>query len=153
MTNNNMTWILVTDGGHARVFVQDNKSEPIRLLHELTHTHEPTRDGAVHSKPGSVFESAAPAHHAYSPKTDWHEHQKEVFATELSQLLIKEHQKNKFRDVYFICPPRFMGYLRSHIEHYAHNLPPAEKLRIKEVPKDLGYFTDWAVEQYLKELD
>src|SRR5262249_36741152 len=120
-----MTWILVTDGGHAKIFVQDDKSKPLQLLHDLTHTHNLTSEMGS-DRPGRVSESATIAHHAYAPKTDWHEHQKELFAQELIQLFIKEHQKKKFMDVYLICPPKIMGFLRSDISDYANKLPLTE---------------------------
>ena len=148
---NNLTWVLVTDGAHARTFQRDNFSTPLYPLKDLTHTHE-LNNKHGHDKPGRCFESGTTARHAYEPKTDWHEHQKEIFSHELIDLFIHEHQEKKFKKAYVVCSPKVMGFLRPHLITYVNKLPPADKIRIVELTKDLTHHPLEVIQEALNSL-
>lgn len=147
-----LIWILVTDGAHARIFERKNKLTSIYQIKNLTHTHTSTHEHDD-GKPGRVFNRMPPIRHAYEPRTDWHEHQKEIFIQELIHVLIKEHQEKEFSRVYLICPPKIMGFLRSSILPYVKSLPFKEKLDIKEIPKDLAHHTIEEIEELINIAD
>jgi protein required for attachment to host cells len=148
---NNKLWILVTDGSQAKIFHQENRSARLslnqELIQELPSTHE-HGDG----KPGRAHESGSPMRHTYDPKTDWHEHQKEVFIKDLVEIFVKEHQVNKFAAAVLICPPKIIHILRDPIHEYIHKLPPTDKPLLKEITKDLTHLPPSELEKLVKEL-
>ena len=149
MAKNNLTWVLVMDGAHARIFQRDHHSAPLYTIKSLHHTHELT-SAHGHDKPGRTFEGGTPERHAYEAKTDWHDHQKEIFAQELAQLFIKEHQGKKFKKAYLVCPAKIMGFLHPYLRSYMKKLPKADKVIIQEIAKDLTHYT---LEEVQKTID
>lgn len=135
---NHLIWVLVTDGAHARTFQKDNYASPLYPLENLSHSHDLTSQHGS-DKPGRTFESGSPIRHAYEPKTDWHDHQKEIFAHELVDLFIREHGGKKFKKAYVICPAKILGILRPALTAYIQKLPQADKVTITEIIKDLTH--------------
>ena len=144
--NNNLTWILVMDGSHARIFQKENRAQPLIQLQALSHTHEPTHEHG-HDKPGRAFESGNTARHAYEPKTDWHDNQKEIFIGEIFDLFVKEYQEKKFKKAYIICPPKILGSVRAKFSAYTEKLPETDKIDITEISKDLAHHTLQEIEE------
>lgn len=136
--SNNKRVILVTDGAQGKIIYQEHRSASHDILHDLKQDLKTTGENDA-GKPGRSFESAASGHHSYEPKTDWHEHQKELFVKSLVELFIKEHQNHKFSVGYVICPPKLIQHARSLIHPYVHKLPESEKLIIHEMTKDLTH--------------
>jgi protein required for attachment to host cells len=137
---NNIQWILVTDGAHARILQQNGKGESLIQIQSLNHNHESTHNHGS-DKPGRGFEGGTTARHAYEPKTDWHDHQKELFIKELFPIFIKERQEKKFRKMYIICPAKILGFFRATFQDYMQKLPDVEKITITEIVKDLTHQT------------
>lgn len=150
MGNNNRL-ILVTDGSQAKIFHQKNRSTPFELYHDLTQDLPTTAEHDT-GVPGRAFESGNLSRHAYEPKTDWHDHQKEIFVKNLVELFIKEHNASKFCSAYVICPPRLIQYLRSDLHNYINKLPSTDKPLLKEITKDLTHLKAIELEKYIAEL-
>lgn len=129
-------WVLVADGGVARIFEQKTIHDSLMPIQVLTHDHDLTQKHDV-DKPGRCFQSMGPSHHAYTKTNDWHHRQKEVFAHELVNIFIHHHKDHLFKKAYFICPASMMGYIRKPLTKYIQKLLPAEKPEIKEYVKDL----------------
>ena len=148
---NNKLLVLVTDGSKARIFNQENRSAPYTLNHDLTQDLPETGDHDA-GKPGRSFESGNSVRHAYEPKTDWHDHQKELFVKSLADLFIKEHQATKFHTAYIICPPKLIQFLRTDIHNYVHKLPTPDKPIDNEITKDLTHLKAHELEKLINGL-
>ncbi|MBM3468074.1 MAG: host attachment protein [Alphaproteobacteria bacterium] len=109
------TWILLADGGRARIIERISPLGKLKELHSLSHTHQLSH---VHGndRPGRTFESAAPIRHAYDPSPDWHELQKESFAKELTTFLKHASHNQLFEELHIISSPQMLGYLRTHLD-------------------------------------
>lgn len=108
-----MNWILLADGGNARVMERVAPFGKLKEIFQLTHPHKSTHEMGD-DKPGRAFESASPTRHAYEPHTDPHELQKDNFAKELATLLKDAYQTQKFDELSIVSPPHMLGLLRSH---------------------------------------
>ena len=139
---------VVTDGAHARLLEQRSKSESLYQVQNLTHTHESTHEHGT-DKPGRVFERSFTAHHAYEPKTDWHDRQKEVFIKKVSNLIINMHEEKHYDKVFLMCPPKIIGILRACLNPYLDTLPSNKKICIVEVNKDLTNHTLKEIEEHI----
>lgn len=128
-------WVLVADGARGRIFSRT----PTGLENAMGHDFigENLKDSDLGSgAPGRVFESAYPGRHAYQPRTDWHQHQKDLFAQELCDVLEKANLNKDFDELILICPPKTLGEMRAH-------LPKQVLAKVTaEIPKDVTKFTE-----------
>jgi protein required for attachment to host cells len=129
-------WILVADGANARIFEKDSPSSSMYQVMDLTCDHELTHEHG-RDAPGSSFGTATAMQHMYEKKTDWHDHQKEIFSKKLAELFIRQHTEKNFSKIYLVCPPVIMGYIRKDLEDYLGKLPNGSISEIKEINKDL----------------
>ncbi len=148
---NNKLWVLVTDGSQAKIFHQENRAAPFNLNHDIKQDLPGTAEHDA-GKPGRAFESGNSTRHAYEPKTDWHDHQKEIFVKGLADLFIKEHQSTKFTTAYVICPPKLIQFLRGNIHDYVQKLPAPDKPTVTEITKDLTHLSSHDLVKYITEL-
>lgn len=129
-----MIWIVICDGATTKIFEKKHRFSSLKHLksfdhsHELTHQHGSDRPGR-HPSPTSHG-------HAYEPKIDWHDRQKNVFAEQISIHLLKAWKNKQFSTIYLVCPPKLMGIFRVHFENHI-DAQHKNQLTIKEIPKDL----------------
>lgn len=126
-------WILLADAGHARIIERlAPLGNTLVEIESLTHSHESNQENGP-DRPGRNYESANIARHAYQPRTDWREQQKEAFAIELAERLHKANNGKKFDELYILAPSKMLGLLRHHIDL----LDPQMTSKIsRELPKD-----------------
>ena len=141
-------WILLADGGNARIIERAGTLGGLSEIHTLTHSHESNRDHGT-DRPGRSFESSGTTRHAYEPQTDWHEQQKDNFAKELVQLLNEAHLNKKFDELYVLAPAKMLGLIRQHITHTKHDM--ISKVS-KELSKDAVSFSLQEIEECLDSL-
>jgi len=127
-------WVLVADGARARIFLR-NKSNLENAMGQ-DFVGENLKESALGtSKPGRDFESSYSGRHAYEPRTDWHQHQKNLFAKELCDILKKANENSEFDELVIIAPPKTLGDLREHLTKQASLKVTAE------IPKDITKYT------------
>ncbi len=136
-------WVLVADGARARIFVRDNNKLENALGQDFV--GENLRESALGtSKPGRDFESSNSARHAYQPHTDWHQHQKTLFAKELCDILEKATENAEFDELVIISPPKTLGDLRENLCKQTLSKVTAE------IPKDVTKFTEPELVSFLE---
>ena len=128
----NRRWIIIADGGRARVLGLAANGESLDTLHEITspdihrQTHDLVTDG-----PGRSFESASMARHAIAAKTDPHAQAKEDFITDLATMLVGENQAHAFDDLVLVVT-------KAQAHHLQTALDDATRAKVREViTKDL----------------
>lgn len=141
-------WILLADAGNARIIEREGPFGNLVEIHNLTHPHEPTRDHKS-DRAGRSFESSGTTRHAYEPRTDWHEQQKDNFAKELVKLLNEAHLDQKFDELYLVAPAKMLGLIRQHIHHTNNDM--GEKVS-KELSKDAISFTLNEIKTYIEKI-
>lgn len=139
-------WILLADGGNARVIERTAPFGKLKEVLNLTHSHESTHEQG-HDRPGRSFESASPARHAYAPHSDKHELQKEDFAKQLATLLKDAYQAKKFEELFIFSAPHMLGLLRHHLDKSALSAKV-----IKEYPKDIHSLSLKTLQDYIDNL-
>jgi len=143
MRKQKTTWVLVADGARARIFTRNHT-----VLNDATghdYVGENLKD-SEHGpdKPGRGFESSNPTRHAYQPRTDWHQYQKELFAKELCQVLEKANEKAEFDELIIISPPKTLGDIRA-------NLCKQTLSKVKaEITKDVTKLSEHDLALYLE---
>jgi protein required for attachment to host cells len=138
------TWILIADGGRARILENDGPGRGLRpvegmtFAHPLPRTHELVRDHEPRS-----FESVGRARHPVDTGLDPHRKEKEKFAVDLASLLAGEASKKAFDRLVIVAPAKAMGELRAALPK-----PVKDKVH-KEIVRDLTKTPDHEVEKHL----
>lgn len=103
MVKQKKTWVLIADGARARIFVKTHKKLDNALGQDFV--GENLRESELGtSKPGRSYESSNPTRHAYQPRTDWHQYQKQLFAKELCEIIEKANENSEFDELIIIFP-------------------------------------------------
>jgi len=126
------TCILVADGTHARVFLNEGPNKGIEELHEYAEDKALRQSGEIATdEPGRTFDSGGEGRHAMEPPTDPKRHEKQEFHRELAGRIEADMKKNRFDRLVLVAPPRTLGNLR---EQFAR----ADAVKIHaEINKDL----------------
>ena len=125
------TWVLVADSEKA-LFL---KNEGTAVNPHLTvqriekQMNPPTRDQAA-DRPGKVFQSAGGGHAAYGD-TDWHNFEKDRFATEIAEMLHRLAGQAAFERLVIVASPQVLGVMREALDGNV-----SDKV-IAEIPKTL----------------
>lgn len=141
------TWVLIADGGRARILENNGPGSGLEEVTGMTFTHDlpPTHELARDRQPRS-FESVGSARHPVDTGLDLHRKEKELFAGELAQTLEKELAKKSFDALVIVAPAKAMGELRAAI---------SEKVRAKvgkELVADLTKTPDAELVSHLGEV-
>jgi protein required for attachment to host cells len=113
MAKRRTTWIVIADGGHARIVKRRDDATGFEMVTEIASSaaHLPSR--AIGSdRPGRVHESANAAHHAIEPRTDPHMALKTAFIDTLADHLNLAEGRKEFDRLILIAPARCLGELR-----------------------------------------
>lgn len=107
-------WVLVADGGRARIFEMRRKPAKFRELHTLVSDalHNRSAD-LVSDSSGRSFNTQGPAGHSKKQKSDPHDLAEQAFSRKLIDNLERASNMNKFEKLVIISDPRTLGRLRS----------------------------------------
>lgn len=141
-------WILIANSSFAEIYELEQGKE----MHRARFIDFPDgrkKSGELdNARPGRSHEMGG-KRHAYEPRTDTHTHEVQLFANNLAQILHKAHSEHLFDKLSLVCPPHFLGELRSLLtEQLRKNIH-------KEVNKDLpAYLSEHErIDQLYKLLD
>jgi protein required for attachment to host cells len=139
-------WIVVADGGQARVLGVTGDRRGLAVLREMTSVdaHRRTQD-LVSDKPGRSFESGTTARHAIAPRHDPHDLARERFIDQIAQMLIEDNRARQFDELILIVAPGLSSRLRDKLDE-------ATRARVREtVVKDLTKVALQEVHERLRE--
>ena len=133
------TWIVAADSSRARILqvldrdrhlqeVDDLVNPEGRMQdRELTTDAHPRRALSTREEPSAV------------------EHSVELFSKRVGDYLEKARTDHRYDRLYLVAPPKFLGLLRKEIGK------EVEKLVADELPKDLSWFSERELEEYVRE--
>ena len=125
-------WIVVADGGAARILAVSEDRSRIEVLREMNAPtmHLKTHD-LVTDRAGRSFESSSPTRHAIAAKHDPHEQQKSHFIQTVADLLGEDNRAGLFDRLILIVTPAQAKTLQD-------GLDPQTRARVREtITKDL----------------
>jgi protein required for attachment to host cells len=148
------TWILIADGGRARLLEQDRKSRTFKPVSEREFVGSRAQSKEIASdRPGRTFDSGgrgqsgdASAHgrHAMEPSSDPQRHAEYEFARDLSEHLEKAANRHRFDHLVLVAAPKILGDLRNLLPKTVHGKIVAEVSKdLTKIPtRDLGRHLD-----------
>lgn len=136
-------WVFVGDGQKALFLVNegDEKFPNLRRLAAEWYKDPPTHEQGSDA-PGRAYSSVGEIHSAVET-TDWHELEKERFASAIANRINKAALSEAFHQLVIVAPPKILGDLR---REFAKE---TETKIIAEVPKDLTNHTIAEIERLL----
>jgi protein required for attachment to host cells len=107
------TWVLVADGGRARVLENSGDALAPRLEQVWARTlaNPPARDQGS-DRPGRYHDGMSP-HRSAVEATDFHAEAEKTFMAEVATKLDGEVAAGRFKDLVVVAEPRALGHLRA----------------------------------------
>ncbi|UWQ20509.1 host attachment family protein [Jannaschia sp. W003] len=108
----NGTLVVVTDSEKALFLVNrtDDENPNLEVVSKREEDNPPDREQSANRR-GRVGESAQPGKHAYD-ETDFHELQKERFASDLADRLYKMAHRGEYDHLVLVASPQVLGVVR-----------------------------------------
>lgn len=131
------TWILVADGGRARLLQNDGPGKGISSVAGTDYVNDVIPDREILSdRPGRSFDSAGEGRHAMEAPSSPQRVSKAAFAKHVMEDLESKRAAGAFDRLLIIAPPRALGDLR---QHFTQKLKDA---LVGEVNKDWLHLRD-----------
>lgn len=106
-----ITWIMVANASHAKLFANKGPNKGLELLKELAHPQ--SRDKAAELVSDRVGNFAGSG--SYAQPTDPKEHEAERFALEIAHELEQGRVSNAYEKLVMVTSAHFMGLLNGRI--------------------------------------
>lgn len=123
------TWVLVADGGRARVLQARGPDRGLDLILEREASLHRTAELGT-DRPGRSYESATSARHAHVT-TDFHRAEERDFLRGMAATLEAERRGKRFDRLVVVAPPVALGELRKLLSG------PVRSMLVGEIDKDL----------------
>jgi protein required for attachment to host cells len=137
-------WILVGDGHHAIVFVNEGDARDPRLVKVLERTRNIARTNQLGTdRPGRSFSSTTPRRSAYE-RGDLHLAEKLEFIAEMAAEMNAAADTAAFDRLILVAPPSVIKAYRDHLS------PKVQKAIVAELPKDLAKHTVVSITEHLR---
>lgn len=138
------TWILIADGGKARVLTSEGRGSKLAEYTKMRLSADDLPEAHVETeRPGRVQESAGPARHAIEPRMPHKRQIEQDFARHVAKQL--EHELSNFDRLVIVAAPKTLGDLRDFIS------AAVEKKVEATVSKDLTNTPDSEIPDLLGE--
>jgi protein required for attachment to host cells len=110
-------WVVVADGGRARILGVTGDRRGLAVLREMTSAdaHRRTQD-LVSDRPGRSFESASTTRHTIAPRQDAHQQAKERFVSQLGAMLCEDNRARQFDELILIVAAGLSAMLRDALD-------------------------------------
>jgi protein required for attachment to host cells len=110
-------WIVVADGGRARVLGVSGDRRGLTVLREITSVDAHRRTlNLVSDRPGRSRESAATASHVVEPRHDARDAARERFIGQVALMLIEDNRARQFDELILIVAPGLTDALRGALD-------------------------------------
>jgi protein required for attachment to host cells len=141
------TWILIADGGHARVLETTGIGNPLsQVPHMAFETALPPSRELGTDQLGRTHESMGATRHAVGERTDPHRELKREFAQEIATRLETALNTHAFARLVIVAPPVTLGDLR-------HVMSKAVSDHVAaEVAKDLVKVPNGEIRSHLRDI-
>ncbi len=142
-----VTWILVADGAHARVFVNDGVGKGVSEIEDRAFVGSRKQNKDIQAdEPGRAFDSSGQGRHAREPRTDPHKHQEREFVRDVVEWIAAKPQEEQFDRLVLIAAPHALGDLRGLLSKQLSAKVTAE------IPKNLVRSTPADIESHLADV-
>jgi protein required for attachment to host cells len=139
------TWILIADGGCARVLASTGAEHHLAVVPGLSFEADlPANREIGTDRPGRSHESLGAARHAIEPHVDHHAQLKRKFVMSVLDTLAAKHTEGAFDKLIVVAPPTVLGIIRPELKGRLREITVCEidkdltKTPIHEIASHLG---------------
>jgi protein required for attachment to host cells len=139
------TWILIADGGCARVLTSTGAKHHLAVVPGLSFAADlPASREIGTDRPGRSHESQGQARHAIEPRVDQHAELKRKFVAGVLDTLAAKHTEGAFDQLIIVAPPTVLGMIRPELKGRLREITVGEidkdltKTPIHEIASHLG---------------
>lgn len=141
------TWILIADGGRARVLAAPGAGAPLTRIPGLEREADlPAGRDIVTDRLPRAHDSVGAGRHAIEPRTDPHEQLKASFVASLAAMLDEKAARGEVERLIVVAPPKVLGQLRAELSKRVKSMVAGE------VAKDLTKAPDHEVASHLTDV-
>lgn len=127
-----VTWILIADGGQAKVFEHGGPGTGLVAVKGLSFEEDHLRaQDIMADKPGRSFSSVGHGRSSYEPETDPVQAREAHFMKSIAAMLDDRFQEGAFERLIIAAAPTALGDIRPHLSKAVQGAV------IAELPKDL----------------
>ena len=138
------TWILIADGGRARVLAANEPGGALTRVPGLECEADlPASRDIVSDKLPRAHDSVGPGRHAIEPRTDPREQLKEGFVASVAAMIDERALRGEVERLIVVAPPKVLGQLRAELSSRV------KAIVVGEVGKDLTKVPDHEVASHL----
>lgn len=138
------TWILIADGGRARVLAATKPGGPLARIPGLAWEADlPAGRDLVTDQLPRAHDSVGPGRHAIEPRTDPREQLKESFVASVAAMIDERAARGEVERLIVVAPPKVLGQLRGELS------ARVKAIVAGEVGKDLTKVPDHDVASHL----
>lgn len=125
-------WIVTANSSFAKIFEVKGHGKQIKEIRHLDFPQARKKGSEINSdRPGRSFDRMGKGRHALSTEVSLHEHENQVFAKQIAEILRIAHDSNSFDQLALVAPPQFLGQLKLALNN------GLKKSIVKEIHKDL----------------
>lgn len=144
-------WVMIANKSFAKIFEVKGLGRHIKEIHHFDNPDGHKKGGEIYSdRPGRSFDRIGGGRHALADdKVDVHDHEQQLFATQLVHVLQDGKNNKAYDELAFVAPSYVLNIL-------SKALPgPLRKCVVKEVAKDLPEYLgeQERIDQLCKYLD
>lgn len=141
------TWVMLANETIA--YIYSVNKDNIQLVKTLRHADSRLQDREMLSdRSGSYNTSSAGGTGKFSPATDQHTVEQQIFAREIGKFLAKAYSTHQYKDLVLCAEPHYYGMIKkelnsnvwsSVIQSILHDYIPLPKNKIQEILRNLAH--------------
>jgi protein required for attachment to host cells len=112
------TWILVADAARARLFRVERPRGPLIEEADFVHPEDRLPEHELGSDDPGRVKGPGGMQHSLGPDEGLKEKEAGRFAHDLAHHLRAGREQGRFRRLYVVAPPHFLGVLRQHVDEH-----------------------------------
>ncbi|MCS6786108.1 MAG: host attachment protein [Thiobacillaceae bacterium] len=113
-----VTWILVANASHAKLYANHGPKKGLELVKELDHPESREKAANLVSDRNGNYQGSG----SYTPPTSPKEHEAEVFAQEVARVLEEGRVNRAYDRLILVASAHFMGLLNQRLSQHVRNL-------------------------------
>ena len=138
------SYVVVAESSRVRIFEMINRDTPLKELVDMVHPQSRAHEQELTSDlPGRSFDSHGQGRHVMESNVDTKEQEAIVFAGQLGDYLNSECGQNKFKNLFLVAAPEFLGHLRKKLSD------ETKRHIVQEVNKNIVQQDEAMIRKYL----
>ncbi len=142
-----MQWVVVADRSRARIFQTDGGADRLQEVEDLLNPQGRLDDADLRSDAKGRYYGKGERQqgHTAEPNVSKEEHDEELFSREVSQLLDRGCDTQRYDSLVMVAPPEFLGLLRRQLSKRVE-----QRVR-QQLDKGLANRSEQQIRDYLKQ--